>query len=477
MQRAWMGLMVAGAVSACTGPEPIDTGEPRPHESAIEVTPQALTFQDVLPGATAEGKIQIRALGPDASLVSGVQVSADDAFVVTGMPGIAPLSEGDIIELDVEYWPTELSHQGWIDIHTDDADKPVHRVLLAGGIEPAELVWMPDELDFGNVLPGDVGELSVQVSNIGGLPADLEDAVLDIDGPFAFGERVELGAIATGETRYIDVTFAPQSLVDFVYEGFLDVQHNQGDAHSVPIRATSQNTPIAVCEAIPDIVPALTGVTSFDGSASYNPEGGDIVSWTWTLVSAPAGTAATLPTTSGPVVDGFMPDQAGPYVVQLIVENEMGVQSEPCEATVTASVGDQLWVEMFWQTDDDDMDLHLVQNDGELNSGDDCHWSNCKNSPLQWGDPGSTLDNPSLDRDDIDDTGPENINIEVPAPGTYHIWVHDYPGSPHNGANQVTVNIYVFGILETTITKTITGEDSFTQFADVVYPGGIITEF
>jgi uncharacterized protein YfaP (DUF2135 family) len=129
---------------------------------------------------------------------------------------------------------------------------------------------------------------------------------------------------------------------------------------------------------------------------------------------------------------------------------------------------------MFWEYPGDDMDLHLVQGGGAYTTDDDCFYGNCVGGGPDWGAIGS-FDDPRLDLDDIPGTGPENINIADPAPGTYMVTVHDYPGSVFYGPNDVTVRIYVDGALAYEATKTIEGEDLYVPFARISWPDGEIT--
>ena len=232
--------------------------------------------------------------------------------------------------------------------------------------------------------------------------------------------------------------------------------------------------PIAVCSVTPSTVEAIYGSAEWQGSASYDTNGQNIISFEWTLVSAPAGTTATL-VSSRPNVRNFIPDLAGEYVAQLVVTNDIGQVSEPCLATLTAEAGDGLWIEMFWTNSGDDMDLHLVKPAGTLATNSDCYYANCTTGMLDWGVRGDSIDDPMLDLDDISGMGPENINIDSPSAGIYTVYVHDYPGSVYVGRNDVTVNIYVGGLLYWTGTKNIDSENYYAPICEIDWMGSATT--
>jgi hypothetical protein len=242
--------------------------------------------------------------------------------------------------------------------------------------------------------------------------------------------------------------------------------------------------PVADCSVAPNpVTPPFTAAT-WDGSASYDPNELEIVSYEWELIEKPEGSEAIFDVTTGVEIPDFYADLAGDYVGQLTVTNSDGL-SASCEARLEAIPAQNLWVEMFWQHSGDDMDLHLLAPNGILESDTDCYYANCKagdpNDPwysggLDWGIQGVIEDDPFLDLDDISAAGPENINIESPeTAGEYKVVVHDYPGSVYQDANEVTVNVYLDGILLWTNTKAISGEDSYTEFAIINWGTGTVT--
>ena len=237
--------------------------------------------------------------------------------------------------------------------------------------------------------------------------------------------------------------------------------------------------PVAICEMSNTTVRPIHEAIDFYGEQSYDPNGYDLVGYEWTLIKRPDGASNTFSENERRYhnIYGFVPDMAGEYVAELRVMNDRCVISDPCQATITARPNENLWVEMFWSHSGDDMDLHLVRNNGDYESDEDCYFGNCIGDEwheLDWGTYGSIQDDPFLDLDDIEGTGPENINIEQPANGRYLVAVHDYPGSEYNRSNDVTIRIHLNGELVYNQTKSIQGEDSYTEFATIQWPEGTV---
>jgi len=138
-------------------------------------------------------------------------------------------------------------------------------------------------------------------------------------------------------------------------------------------------------------------------------------------------------------------------------------------AGATPSGGIQ--VELTWADDFGDVDVHLRNVTRTALDGwwttDDCHW---RNQTPDWGPAGAAAD-PSLDLDDRDGLGPENITIDTdPASGTHTVGVH-YFCSEEMGPTDATIRIFCDGSLLATYDELmLDGTDSWLSVAEIEYP-------
>jgi hypothetical protein len=248
----------------------------------------------------------------------------------------------------------------------------------------------------------------------------------------------------------------------------------EGFVSTCEVMITATPTPPeTMCPASIDTTP----LTTVEVTASALDDG-TIVAWSWRLASRPAGSAAAPPSPANTPTTRFTPDIAGEYQLEVTVTDDTRATAR-CLVRIRALATEGLRVEVFWDTSDTDMDTHLLRPGGtEWNTEQDCYYGNCQGTDgLEWFAPGDA-DDPHLDIDDTDGFGPENINIQTPARGTYRVGVHSFRG---NGVmNRVTVRIYCGGSTTTprvtlgpaVITTHADGTDDFWRVADVEIAAG-----
>jgi hypothetical protein len=208
----------------------------------------------------------------------------------------------------------------------------------------------------------------------------------------------------------------------------------------------------------------------FSGAAST---GANPATYTWKLVSQPAGSTTAL--TGGGAQVAMQTLVAGAYVVQLSVSDSSGCAGTS-EVTVQVVPTGDVHLELLWAEDCGDLDLHYLGPGGPLCSDYDTAYYNLN---PDWGcatagcgheeDPGgiypdeTRVDDAKLDHDDQWGFGPENITqaspFDSPASTPYQVWVYYFSATPDGGGGSgvcgiahPTVNVYIGGALASTFT-------------------------
>jgi hypothetical protein len=260
-----------------------------------------------------------------------------------------------------------------------------------------------------------------------------------------------------------------------------------------------------------------------DGSESIDPDSatGRPAHYEWVVIERPEGSISQPverfhqlsrpgdggePDAVSTPIARFFVDLAGEYVLALRVVDHYGASApsslcpqEKAHVRIRAIPSDRLHVQLVWNTPDDpdqsdergtDIDLHLhhpLSANWFASDGSDCFYLNRR---PDWGRLGHQADDPSLDIDDVNGAGPENINIEEPENTTdlgqpYRIGVHYFDASMAGLGeigepleSLVTVRVYVDGRFAFEARKTLYQTDDFWQVAEFHYDedGGRLTE-
>jgi hypothetical protein len=360
--------------------------------------------------------------------------------------------------VNVAFTPaTYAVYERELTIETNDPDTPAYRVMLTGeGVDGA----IPDisvdrsSVDFGDVSAGDSKVEWFTITNDG--DGDLDISSIAQTGSGAFTPQTPLSGqtLAPGSSYQVILSYDPD--VETGDSGALTITSNDPDEEEVEVLlvgngGSEDEYPQAVIECDPVVRPLTTH--DLDGRGSYDPQGGDLVSYQWFLYDQPDGSTSELVNDNTDFATLFI-DTAGDWEVGLQVTNSVGLTSAPARCAFDAIPEDKIHVELSWNTGDTDLDLHLVQEGYTFfDDQGDCSW--CNKNP-NWGSSGGA-DDPLLALDNIVGYGPEDLTIDEPADGDYHVKVHYFKDLLGSGATTTaTVKVFLNGELAGEYSKNLT---------------------
>ncbi len=475
MSRHPFACAVAFAVLAAGCPPPDDTVFIR-QTPEIAVAPAALDFGDRAVPVVHEDGIYV-SNGGRADLTFTATVEGPDAAVFSLPVTEATVAPDDALDLRVAFAPTTfLDYAAELVLTTNDEDSPEVRVPLTGtGVSAPlpDIALSETSVDFGEVAT--TAQAVVTLRNVGTAPLKLGTLRFEGSGAFSLLADPSGNTLAAGDDFPLVLIYAPTD--DAGDTARLVLPSDDPDEPETPLLLLGNGGadfeyPVAVIDCPgPTDPPRLV---QLDGDDSFDPEGGSITAWWWTLASVPTDasgatiSAATLTNATGPDTALFL-DAVGAYEIELVVANDVGVRSAPARCVIDAIPDEDIHVELTWDTPRADVDLHLAQAGNPLFS---TPWdvSFCNRAP-GWGGAGDA-DDPRLDLDDRAGFGPENIVIPTPADGAFDVRVH-YFDDQGDAAVVATVRVYVRGALAFAASQRLTRNEVWDA-ARINWPAGTV---
>ncbi len=445
----------------------------------IHVTPsqeEKLVIGQTDVGQKSTGNVVITNIGDLALNINDIQLNASSAFGFTiaddvKLPVAVSPNAANQLTVNVSFAPqTQGRAEGSLVILSNDPDNPRYVLPIIANSDTPCMRIEPKVLEFPAVSVGTSQTRTVRLTSCSAVPLVVSD--VDRSGSEYFSYALQNGntELREGDSADLDITFAP-AVIGSAAAVFtvmsndplqpnakIDVMGTASENRCPEASARARLSSSSAWAKTLDLSPLDTVI--FDGSLSSDPES-SLLTYYWSLKSAPKDSTSKI-VANGHEASLFL-DLAGNYEVCLNVEDAEGSMSCNTDCITISSVPrETIHVQLVWHTPGDadetdsdgtDLDLHFMSlPDGtwgdtgtkELNNGTDVYFLN--QEPV-WPIAGQGNELPSLDIDDYNGAGPENINLDHPTPCRwYAVGVHYYQDNAF-GPSYATVRIYVDGKL------------------------------
>lgn len=513
MRRAelvWAGLVALTFGAGCDGCtddrsftgtyfEPYEYGTYNPVRAPRLEAPDRVSFGALGVREFATREVELANVGRAPLKLQSIEIDPMfslrfPAFMDGKMP--EELAPGERVVAQLGYVSGDgMAYTGELALRTNDPARPEHVITLSvnQSLPCLEVIPSP-QVSFGQVQPARTVERTVELRSCS------DDAVtqitsVDLDRGgrnFTSDTSVALGELGPGESRRVKVFFQPFEPTSYV--AYLNISSDDPTRPEQQIELVGRGAPFPCPE--PQIVANIPerGVSAaatptgtlrarpldrvlLDAGGSVSPDGALISRVEWALISRPPDSSAAVEVVEGSTRSELFLDLTGDYVLEMTAFDERGVPScEPAMLKIEAVPHEDIHVQLVWDTPADadqldmlgsDLDLHMMNGRGRWNDPRwDCFWQNL--SP-EWGAPGAE-DNPSLDIDDVDGLGPENINLSNPGQGeSYQVGVH-YFAAQGFGRSFATVRVYIRGELSQELRRKPIEDQGFWRVLDIQWP-------
>lgn len=456
--------------------------------SCIEVDPPMIDFGEGIVDQENVSILTVKNCGEGNLEITSMTIMHEGAEVFA--PGEYPKLIGPITKKEVPVlFVPRLAHEmyrGTLVIASNDPAKPEVSVPLSGVGGVREIEVFPESIDFGTVNEGSAPRRPIEIRNIGKDPLAISEVKIEttsIDMRLALG-TFEQAVVLPGTSTIVEVEYSPVDLGSD--SAVVVIRSNDEDEEfvRVPVTGNANLRPIAVAwgcdkplapgaagcdgmEKVRSITAGFRRLIGLEGRDSYDPEGGSIMEYRWSVVTRPAESrAAVFHSTTDRTVHKYATgdieiDRVGSYDLLLTVRDERGLESSATATTAHVKVDPRdLEISLRWDLATD-VDLHVVQPGGAIgdygsgtatSTGGDC---SAFNRRPNWGDLSIRSDDPSLDKDDVSGRGPEIVSLDSPFDGgEYRAYAHYCDSRMRMISTGVVFEVYVRGVLAGTIPET-----------------------
>ncbi len=442
-------VLASTLVAGCTGPE-TEIRKLTPDLAVVTQsgTPDTVDFGGVVVPYQADQTFQILNAGKADLIIDSIALAGDEGGPYTIDPESITIGKDDSAAIGVHFAPASfLRYDRTIVISSNDPVNPEYELVLLGeGVDGPvpDIALSSGSLDFGTVTAGTEATEFISIRNVGDGPLDIDSIEQTGSGAFSIASGPVSGGqiAANGETALI-VSYAP--LAETGDSATFTINSNDPDEPAIDLvvvgnGGSEDEYPVAVidCPGAGEVNPPVR--IDLDGTGSYDPNGLEPLSYSWEILSKPFGSATGVNEPYAGFTSLFV-DLAGQWELQLKVTNSVGLISAPTRCSFLAESEEQIHVELTWDTNNSDVDLHFIQAGSSFfdQDGDCCY---CNRNP-NWGSSGGD-DDPRLALDNRAGLGPEATKLRNPESGDYLVKVHYYEDKG-GGTSTATVKVWLNG--------------------------------
>ncbi|WP_161973208.1 choice-of-anchor D domain-containing protein [Halostella litorea] len=219
---------------------------------AVAVEPTGVEFGSVATGAEVQSTVVVRNVGT-GPLSLAAAASGDNGTFALADDTPDALAPGESARTTLTFSADAPgAYEGAVEFDTNDTDRGTVTVSAAATAVESDLGIEPGSLSFEDTRIRNATTLSVTVSNTGNAPANLTE--VDVSGSdadaFAVVAGGGAGTLAAGESRTVEVEFAPASTGAKAAQ--LGIETDAGTRLDVPLSGTATRPRLAVSRSSVD---------------------------------------------------------------------------------------------------------------------------------------------------------------------------------------------------------------------------------